>query len=393
MSSDKICAFIDESGNTSLNFDSAGTSSHYILAAVIVSENDKLKLEQEVENFRKKHFQTGEIKSSGIKAANNHKRRIKLLKELGEIEFTYYIFIINKKMIWETSGLRNKKSFLKYLTGKLYTELNISYPKLSIYADEHGSSDFMKEFRIYVDKNHPRTLFSDSEGLSFDFQFRNSKDCILIQLADLIVGTISFGYEENKNTPEYDIFFNNIREKEIGRKEWPIKYEKLECELDKNNVDEYDEIIAKTSIRIATDYLNKNRSNYDIESREKVITIEYLLRQLDINYGKLYTTSSVLIEYINERLDISRENRYFKSEIIAKLRDEGILLSSSNKGYKIPLSKNDIYKFVSRTNTVISPMLSRLDKARRRIKLATQGKFDILDKEEYAKLREFLDKR
>ena len=392
MSDERMYAFIDECGNTSLSLDKEATSSHFILAVIIVSESKKQMLEQNLEAFRKKHFQTGEIKSKNIKADKNHRRRKMLLEELKDIDFSYYTFIIDKSMIWETSGLRHKKSFLKYLNDKLYYELSLAYPKLSIIADEHGSSDFMREFSDYIENKYPNTLLSLAEGQDFNFVFVNSKDSVLVQLADLIAGTISFGYEKGKITTEYETFYEYIKSKEIGTKEWPTRYERLEYELDENNVSEYDEIIAKTSIRIANDYLARNRTDIDIETREKVVTIEYLLRQLDISYGERYTSSKELIRYINEKFSVGLSNRYFKTKIIAKLRDNGILLSSSTKGYKIPLNKNDMYEFVNRTNTVILPMFERLSKARDRIRLATEGKVDILDREEYNKLKDFLDK-
>ncbi len=384
-------AFIDECGNTSLELSKHGTTSHFILAVVIVPESKRQMLEQNIEAFRKKHFQTGEIKSKNIKTDDNHKRRKKLLAELRDIGFSFYTFIIDKSMIWETSGLRYKKSFLKYLHDKLYYELSMAYSKLSIYADEHGSSDFMRGFKAYIEKKHPYTLLSMIEGGDFYFQFIKSEDSVLVQLADLLAGTISFGYEKGKITSEYMTFYGYLKSKEIGKKEWPTRYERLEYEM-VNNVSECDQIIAQTSIRLANDYLNRNRNDTDIETREKVITIEYLLRQLDINHGERYTSSKDLIRNTYEKLSIVRSNRYFKTKIIANLRDSGVLISSSSKGYKIPLNKNDMYRFVNRTNTIILPMFERLSKARDKIKLATEGQFDILDQDEYKKLKDFLDK-
>lgn len=385
-------AFIDECGNTSLELDKSGTTSHFILAVVVVPESKKLLLEERVEDFRKRFFQTGEIKSKNINKDDNHKRRKKLLKELQAVEFSYYGFIVDKSIIWKTSGLRIKKSFIKYLHDKLYHDLSLAFPTLSIYADEHGSSDFMSEFSTYIEDKHPRNMISMIEGDDFEFQFVDSKENVLIQLADLLAGTLSFGYEENKKTTEYKDFYDLIKDKEIGSKEWPTKYERLEYELDENNVSEYDEIIAKTSIRSANDYLTRYRADNDIDKREKVVTIEYLLRQLDINYGERYISSGELITNLKVKLGIVRSNRYFKTKIIAKLRDNGLLISSSSKGYKIPLNKSDMYRFVNRTNTIIVPMFERLAKARERIKLATEGQFDILDKDEYDKLKDFLDK-
>jgi hypothetical protein len=66
-------------------------------------------------------------------------------------------------------------------------------------------------------------------------------------------------------------------------------------------------------------------------------------------------------------------------QIIAKLRDKAVLIASSPFGYKIPSSWNDIDYYVGHSQTVILPMVNRLRHARRKIKLATEGEYDIVE--------------
>lgn len=388
---EKIYAYIDESGNTNIDFNNVGASTHYILVAIIVTEKQISKLEKSVEEFRKKHFQTGEIKSSNIKANNDHRRRKRLLEELGKISFQYFAFVVDKSLIIQTSGLKYKKSFLKYLNDKLYYELNMAYPNLSIIADKHGSEEFMIEFSKYIIEKHSSTLIDLIEGTGFSFDFVDSRESVIVQLADLIAGTLSFGYEKSKFTNEFDDFYNYIKKKEIGKKEWPEKYEDLEHVLNSENVSEYDDIIAQTSIRVATEYILNCMQSTELEEKERLIVVEYLLRQLEFNNGEKYSSSYEMIQHLKNRLNFDRSHRYFRTKIIAKIRDSGVLIASSNKGYKIPLCKKDIYSFVSRTNSNIIPMFERLNKARQRIMLATRGEFDILGEKEYQRLKDFLD--
>ena len=105
-----IVAFADEYGNNSFDFDSQG--SHFIVASAIISK-DKLKESEEMlEKIRVKHFQTGEIKSK--KVAGNDGRRIKILNEICQIDFSIYAVIVDKRRL-EGEGFKYKPSFYKFL--------------------------------------------------------------------------------------------------------------------------------------------------------------------------------------------------------------------------------------------------------------------------------------
>ncbi len=114
----KVIAFADEFGNNSFDFESQG--SHFIIASVIINLDELLSIQNELEQIRKKHFQTGEIKSN--KVTSNHKRRIRILNELSDLKFSIYAVIIDKRKLFG-EGFKFKQSFYKYLNGILYKEL------------------------------------------------------------------------------------------------------------------------------------------------------------------------------------------------------------------------------------------------------------------------------
>ena len=70
--------------------------------------------------------------------------------------------------------------------------------------------------------------------------------------------------------------------------------------------------------------------------------------------------------------------------IVAKLRDEGVLIASSSHGYKIPTCVKDILTYIEQTDTIVSPMLSRIGKCRTLIKKSTDGKLDVLDSKQFS---------
>lgn len=185
-----ISAFADEFGTNSFDFDTQG--SHFIVATVICKNTNLDKLRIDIDQIRKIHnFQTGEIKSS--KVAQNHKRRLAILQDIAKTDIRIFAVVVDKRKL-NGEGFGFKKSFYKYINNLLYKELFRTFPKLDLTVDEHGSNEFMKEFKKYVIKRHERTLFSGSE-----FNIQNSRQNYFIQIADFIAGTLGYIYDETKN--------------------------------------------------------------------------------------------------------------------------------------------------------------------------------------------------
>ncbi|MCK6609246.1 MAG: DUF3800 domain-containing protein [Flavobacterium sp.] len=169
----QVYAFIDESGNNSFEFDTQGNC--FIVSAIICTGENLDNIETQIDEVRKKYnFQKSEIKSSKI--ADNHTRRLSILNEFKDTNFTLVSLIVDKKKLY-SQGFKYKKSFYKYLNGILYNNLYRVFPKLSITVDELGSNPFMVEFKKYVNKTHVVDLFGGS-----DFSMADSKSNKLIQL-------------------------------------------------------------------------------------------------------------------------------------------------------------------------------------------------------------------
>ena len=67
---ERVYAFTDESGAFGWDIENPNVSTHFIITAIIVKGPDLEGFTQKAEALRKKHFQTGEIKSSNI--GGNH---------------------------------------------------------------------------------------------------------------------------------------------------------------------------------------------------------------------------------------------------------------------------------------------------------------------------------
>ena len=63
---ERVYAFTDESGAFGWQLDNPTVSTYFIIGAIIVQEGNLESVRAQVEEVRKKYFQTGEMKSSSL---------------------------------------------------------------------------------------------------------------------------------------------------------------------------------------------------------------------------------------------------------------------------------------------------------------------------------------
>jgi hypothetical protein len=379
-------AFVDEFGAFGLDFDKIGCSSHFIITAIIVDANDLQLVADGVEAVRKRYFQTGEIKSS--KVGSNHKRRILILEELKKLPFHIFAFVCDKRKIYENSGLRFKKPFYKFLNNLVYQELRVSYSNLTITADEFGPNDYLQSFATYVrSKEVPLDLFDNSL-----FSFKNSKNSVIIQLADLVSGSLAYNYDVRKKAEGEDYNYVSLLGDKILRiKEYPESFDSFNVRQSEMNPD-YSPEIAEICYRKARCFIENNRKTDDVGVKQQVAVLNYLLFRFMNRSPRKYIPTS---ELINQLVFLGYEKmsmQVFRNKIIAKLRDSEVIISSSTSGYKIPSTEKELYDFVNHGKSIILPMLSRLKICNDVIRMGTDGKINLFERAEYHSLTKMFEK-
>lgn len=375
----QVIAFADEFGNNSFKFSSEST--HFIAAAIIVNVEDLDDFYSGVEKIRAKYFQTGEIKSSKIK--DNHTRRKIILNEIVKLKFNVYSVVVDKTKLYG-EGFRYKKSFYKYLNGILYKELYKSFPQLELKVDEHGGNEFMLEFKDYVRQNHIRTLFEGS-----DFFVSESKEELGVQVADLMAGTLGYIYDEHKKSSFSENFMEIISSKIISINHFPKLY-KVNEYTEVLTGQSYNQAITDLSLRSIFDYLDTTSSDTQ-QKQDSINFLKVLVRYHESNHYKNYTTGQEFIEHLNVNRDSKLSKEQFVN-MVGGLRDKGILIGSSREGYKIPTNHNEIKKYVQHGNSIVLPLLRRINVCRESIMLATNNSLDILDDPEFETLKNIIEK-
>ena len=382
-----VYAFTDEYGAFGWDIQNPSVSTHFIITAIIVKESDLETFVQQAEALRKKHFQTGEIKSSKI--GKDHKRRLRILADLQDMPFKIFSVCIDKKKCIENmsiKGLRYKQPFYKFMNNIVHRELRRAFEHIVVVADEVGTNDYMQSFCQYVEnKQDLPNLFGDVQ-----FSFESSKSDVRIQIADLISGTLAYVFDTHKQSNNVPNYLQILENKIIRVEPYPKTYSNYVLE-NSAIADDYDEDIAKLCFAQAAKFVEHYENDSDPEIKAQVTILQYLLFRFMNNSTRGYISTSELKEQLVNTEIGKLSDSNFRMKVIGKLRDKGVILASSQKGYKIPSKQTELYDFINHDAKIVLPMLARLKKCRDLVKLNTVGGLDLLDHPEYEQLRVYFD--
>lgn len=374
-------AYIDECGSFGFDLDNEGTSRYYILCSVVVKNSDIPQMEDAIREIKRRYgLGNTELKSSTI--GNNYVRRSKLIADLSLVPFRVVLLVADKQAFFRDSPLAlYKQTFVKHLHQRLYNMLYSTYPKLHIIEDDFGTSEFQESFKRYVREKWPRSLFS-----MYEFDYTDSKNSLLVQLADFIGGTIGKVYTD-ADAPNY---MEVLKGKIISMEHFPTETAPYFGNARPGD-QQYDKDIFDLAVYRARSFIQQNESSEEIEKKLQVALLQRLFYYAQCVDARKYVSSNELRAYLEERVGLRVRPNYLYRRIIAPLRDDGVILASSSHGYKIPISVKDIVTYFNQTHTVVSPMLHRMELCRNLIKQQTHNALDILDDPAFARYKKFFD--
>ena len=371
-------AFIDEAGDPHLGLHKKSVSSFYVVCAVLVDENAKDAIAAKVDQVRSKFCGKGELKSSNI--GGNLARRKDVLNALVATGIKFCAFVVDKNDIDATSGLQYKKTFIKYLHGRLYKRLYRAFASLHVVADEHGSPDFMDGFRKYMEERYQKELFDHA-----DCRFADSATEPLVQAADIIAGSLLRVYSGS----DPDDVLALLSGSAIIIERWPPNIKRPDVLGEIEDKERYDHLVAQQGIMLARDFFATNAGSDDPRIEVQVETLRYLLFRYEVDPAQ-YVYTDEIIRHLNKHTPEPITHQTFRAQVVGKLRSQGVIIASSNKGYKIPNTAQNMDSFVSLVSGVVIPYLKRLSMARQQLLLASKGSYDAVDAQKYTELSECL---
>lgn len=376
-------AFVDEYGTANLDTSLRDVGKYFIVVAVILDHGALDPTRAALEAVRKKHFQTGEMKSK--KLGKNRARWVRLLSDLAPVPFKFYALAVDKRRLDGASGLKWKASFYKHVCGRLYNKLMRAYRGLHVRADDYGDVEFKESFARYVEENHRPTLFERGT-----FAFVEGKTEILTQLADVVCGLLARAYDPDKELPGSQELVALLAGHAMVIDEWPPRYGITLGKTDLVTSDDLDERVGTYALRQAEDFIQKFGESTDPDIRAQVAVLERLSLERRFGSDHGYVSTRELMELLRDRRLDPKNATWLRMSVIAPLRDRQVLVTSSTSGYNLPASRRHLDAFVRHAETTCIPMLNRVDAACRAVKLATRGEIDILADARHAELKALL---
>jgi len=378
----RYIAYVDETGTNELDSSKPGVSNLFICTAILVKESDNDTLSAELAQMSHDLCSGAEIKSSRI--GNKHKRRMLFLDRIKKLDFKYYALIINKDHVYKDSGLQYKASYYKFINQMLYDRIANEYSDLHVIADTIGGQEYMASFEQYLKGKMPNLLSN------FSHSFGDSASTPLLQLADLISGTLSFCFMAEKKGEHSEQFRAILRPKELRIETWPPVRQQVAQPSD--SPFHSSDLFQSTKNR-AIEFIERMRPSSDEYCRMQADVVHKLLfHQLFDCADDGCLSSSKLRSYLRDLGYEKLSEPTFRSRIIGKIRDEGVILSGTSRGYRLAVCEQDIHDYLEHNRNIIEPMLSRLRRAQTVIKADIGTDADILDSQEFEILRAIVDR-
>lgn len=201
-----MLVFIDDSGDAGFKLD-RGSSQHFVIACIIFDDNLdaeetalKIKRLRRELNWRDDH----EFKFNKM----NKALRLQFLGHIKNCSFRVRAIVADKSIIRSPELRRNKNKFYNYMIKEVLSKSDGVMRDARIRLDGHEDRAYKKAAATYF-----RQQVNARSNVIRDMKFVNSKNDNLIQLADMIAGSILRSTQKTK-TDNQD--YMKIIKKRIG---------------------------------------------------------------------------------------------------------------------------------------------------------------------------------
>lgn len=178
-----MLVFIDDSGDPGFKLEK-GSSKHFVIACVVFDDNlDAEETALKIKRLRRtlKWRDDHEFKFN----KTNKQIRLAFLNEIKGCTFRVRAIVADKSVIRSPELRSNKTKFYNYMIKEVLSKSDGSIKNGSIRLDGHEDRAYKKAATTYFKQQaNPRG------GVIKDMKFVNSKNDNLIQLADMVAGSI-----------------------------------------------------------------------------------------------------------------------------------------------------------------------------------------------------------
>ena len=208
-----MIVFVDDSGDAGFKLDK-GSSQFFIIALVIF--DDELEAEKTAVAIKELRRTLGFPEHVEFKFfKSKHSTRELFLKTILPFKYRVRCLVVDKTKIHSDELRNNKSSFYSYIIKMVLKHSGGSVFDAKIKIDGSGDRIFRKNFITYL----RRELNTGEQKIMNHCRLVDSGSNVLIQMADMIAGTIRRSYDTDKKD---GIQLKKIIQKRI-QDEWPFK--------------------------------------------------------------------------------------------------------------------------------------------------------------------------
>lgn len=208
-----MLVFIDDSGDPGFKLEK-GSSAIFVISCVIF--DDELEAEKTavaIKELRRDLKFPDEVEFKFSKS--RRKIREKFLKKINPFQFKVRSLVIKKSLIRSEELKNNKNSFYSYAIKSLLKYSNDSIIEAKVRIDGSGDRRFRRNFLTYLRKQ----LNTNHKKIMENCQLIDSKSNVLIQMVDMVAGSIRRFYDEEKTDR---LVYKQIIKKHI-QDEWKFR--------------------------------------------------------------------------------------------------------------------------------------------------------------------------
>lgn len=201
----KQLVFIDDSGDP--GFKVVSSSNFVMAAAVFIDPEVAFSLSEHISEYRKS---LGWRDNCEFKFAKDRKVIIKdILRFASQYDFQIYATYVNKCSFRYTSPVVDKEKLYNWTIKELLSIIPLTDAKIEI--DGRSSKQNM-----YYTASYLRREINGNKSKKLVIKFEDSVDDNLIQLADIVAGSIHRYINADKT--DYEVYFNIIKHKIVQLK-------------------------------------------------------------------------------------------------------------------------------------------------------------------------------
>lgn len=186
-----MLVFVDDAGDAGFKLE-RGSSKYFVIACVIFDDN--LDAEETALKIKRLRRNLGWRDDQEFKFnKSNRKIRSVFLQEITNCKFRVRAIVADKSQITSTVLKQDKNKFYNYMIKEVLSKSARSVSDASIRLDGHEDREYKKAANAYFRKH-----VNQKGNVVKDFRFVDSRTNSLIQLADMVAGSLLRTTQDSK---------------------------------------------------------------------------------------------------------------------------------------------------------------------------------------------------